>query len=48
MSSYRTNSIEVILERLKSLKIINKASEGIYKQSDKKISVAPALANKNI
>ena len=48
MSSYRTNNIKIILEKLESLKIINKASEGTYKQSDKEISVAPALANKNI
>jgi len=48
MSSYRTNDIEILLERLGSLKITNKASEEINKQSDKEMSIAPASMNKNV
>ena len=48
MSSQRVNDIKVLFKRLGSLKITNKASEEIYKQSDKEISVASAPANENI
>jgi len=45
---YRINNIEVISERLGSLKITNKASEEMNKQSDKEISEVPALMNENV
>ena len=48
MSSYRTNDIETLLERLGSLKITNKASEEINKQSDKEMFIAPVSMNKNV
>ena len=38
------NNIKVLLERLESMKIMNKASSRINKQSDKEMSVAPVLA----
>ena len=47
-SSYRMNDLEVLSERLRSLKIINKASEETNKWSDKEMSVAPALTNENV
>ena len=48
MSSYRTNNIEAISERLKLLKITNKALEETNKWSDKEMSAAPAPTNENI
>ena len=50
MSSYRTNNIEVLSERLGFLKITNEASSGTNKQSDEEMSVAlaPAIINNNI
>ena len=48
MSSYRTNNIKALLERLRSLKIMNKASEGMNEWSDKEMSKAPVIMNKNI
>ena len=47
-SSYRKNDIEVLSERLRSLKIINKASEEISKWLDEEISIVPTPANENI
>jgi len=47
-SSYRTNNIEVLSERLRSLKITNKASEEISKWLDEEMSIVPTLANENI
>ena len=47
MSSYRTNNIEVLSERLESLKITKKASEEMNEWSDKEISVTPVPTNKN-
>ena len=49
MSSQRTKDIEVLSKRSESLKITNKASEEMYKWSDKEMSIVPALAlaNKN-
>jgi len=46
-TSSRTDNIETLSERLGSLQIMNKASEEIYKQSDKEMSVAPAPAMTN-
>ena len=37
MSFYRTNDIEVLLEQLGSLKITNKVSEGINKQTNEEM-----------
>ena len=37
------DNIEVLSERLKSLKIMNKASSKTNEQSDEEISVVPAL-----
>jgi len=48
MSSYRTNDIETLLEKLGSLKITNKASEETINQSDKEMSIIPALMNKDV
>ena len=48
MSLQRTNDIEALFKRLGFLKITNKASEGIYKQSNEEMSVAPIPANENI
>jgi len=48
MSSYRTNDIEALLEKLGSLKITNKASEETINQSDKEMSIIPALMNKDV
>ena len=48
MSLQRINNIKILSERLRSLKIINKASEEMYEWSDKKMSVVPAPANENI
>ena len=49
-SSYRTNDIEVLSERLRSLKITNEASSKTNKQSDKEMSIvlAPTTMNDNI
>ena len=49
-SSYRTNDIEVLSERLRSLKITNEASSKTNKQSDKEMSIvlAPTTINDNI
>ena len=47
-SSQRTNDIKALFKRLGSLKIINKALEETYEQSDEEMSVAPASANENI
>jgi len=41
------NDIEVLLEIFGSLQITNKVSEETYKQSDKEMSTAPALATTN-
>ena len=48
MSSYRTNDIETLLEKLGSLKITKKASEETINQSDKEMSIIPALMNKDV
>ena len=42
------NNIEVLLEQLELLKIMNEASEGTNKQTNKEILIAPAQTNKNI
>ena len=48
MSSRRTNNIEALLERLRSLQITEEASSE-YKQTDTEMSAAPVLAiNENI
>ena len=49
-SSYRTNDIEILSERLRSLKITNEASSKTNKQSDKEMSIvlAPTTMNDNI
>jgi len=49
-SSCRINNIEVLSERLGSLKIMNEASSKTNKQSDKEISItlAPAITNNNV
>ena len=41
------DNIEVLLERLRSLQIMNKASEKIYKQSNEEIFVVQVLATMN-
>ena len=41
------NNIETLLERLGFLKIMNKASSEINKQTDKEVSIAPVLAMMN-
>ena len=41
------DNIEVLLERLRSLQIINKASEKTYKQSNEEIFVVQVLATMN-
>ena len=46
-NSYRMNNIETLLERLGFLKIMNKASSEINKQTDKEVSIAPVLAMMN-
>jgi len=46
-SSRQIDDIEVLLERLGSLQITNKALEGIYKQLDKEMSAALALVTIN-
>jgi len=46
ISSRRTDDIDVLLERLGSLQITNKASEE-YKQSDTEILTAPAPTMNN-
>jgi len=48
MSSQRMNNIEVLSERLGSLKITNEVSKEIYKQLDEEMSVAPASTNENV
>jgi len=48
MSLYRTNDIEALSERLGSLKITNKTSEEMNKQSDKEMSIALVSINKNV
>ena len=47
MSSRRKNNIETLSEQLGSLQITEEALSE-YKQTDTEMSVAPALANKNI
>jgi len=47
MSLQRTDNIEVLSERLRSLKIINKASSETNKQTDKEMSIAPVPATMN-
>ena len=47
MSSKQTNDIEALSERLGSLQITDKASDKIYKWSDKEVSAAPAPAITN-
>ena len=49
MSSRQTDDIEVLLERLGSLQIMNKALEETYKWLDEEMSVvpAPAMTNEN-
>ena len=42
------NNIEVLSERLGSLKITNEVSKEIYKQLDEEMSVAPASTNENV
>ena len=41
------DNIEVLLERLRSLQIMNKASEKIYKQSNEGMIVVQVLATMN-
>ena len=48
MSSYRTNDIKALSERLGSLKIMNEVSERMNKWIDEEMSVAPAPTNKNV
>ena len=48
MSSYKINNIKALSKRLGLLKITNETSERINKQSDKEMSVALALTNKNV
>ena len=50
MSSQQTDNIEVLSERLGSLKITNKTSSKINRQLDKEMSIALALAmiNNNV
>ena len=47
-SSQQTNNIKALLERLRSLKITNKASSEMNKQSDEEMFVTPAIINNNI
>jgi len=44
MSSRRTNEVEALSERLGSLQINEETSMEEYKQTDTKMSVAPATA----
>ena len=46
-SSYRTNDIEILSERLESLQITNKTSSETNEQIDEEISMEIALAMTN-
>ena len=48
MSSWKIDNIKTLLEKLESLKIVNKASSETNEQSDKEMSVALAMINENI